>query len=452
MAVDQCASGEASSNLPKPFDSLVLSRLLAGWELGDQMVEAMSEEFQPIARTISALERREDRREAFQLYRKRHPDPDGLVRCLRRAGELPPFPPVMTAKTRPSADVQLPQAPAGGSPRILTERWVPASARDLSQSSKGVRWIWKDWISRGRIAGLAGFEGTGKTRFALDLARRAYHGLSAPDGRSLEVPIGSPSMWICADGHQDELATSAQEMGIPPEAILFNAQPDEPYDGIDLDSDESLYQLEGFLSVSKAPLVFVDTLTNATRRDLCRQSDVKSLLSPLLSIAQRQDVAIILLLHLSREGHALGRRVKGLTRTLLHLECPSPDTEPGRLRLWVEKSFAVKPPPLGVTMTADGNLYDANPPERSDRDRTGSGTGNGTGVGRPPEKIDKAIEFLVAELSDGDRKAVDLVSAWQAEGEAKASLFRARNALVESGRLVVDDSSRPQIWHLTGTN
>jgi hypothetical protein len=416
--------------------------------IGSQLVEAVGEEYRPIARTIAEIDRREDRRAAFQLFRKQHPDPDGLARCLLKSTSLQPFPPVLTAKPRPSSDVLLPPSPHGIGPRVTTERWVPASARDLTQSANGVRWIWKDWISRGRIAGLAGFEGTGKTRFALDLARRAYHGLPAPDGRELDIPMGSPSMWICADGHQDELATSAQEMGIPPEAILFNAQPEEPYDGIDLDSDQSLYQLEGFLSVSKAPLVFVDTLTNATRRDLCRQSDVKSLLTPLLSIAQRQDVAIILLLHLSREGQALGRRVKGLTRTLLHLECPSPDTEPGRLRLWVEKSFTVKPPALGVTMTTDGNLYDTNPPGRVDR----IGAGTGTGAGRPPEKLGKAIEFLIAELSDGDRRASDLISAWQAEGEAKASLFRARSALIESGRLVVDDSSRPQIWHLTGVN
>ena len=177
----------------------------------------------------------------------------------------------------------------------------------------------------------------------------------------MTLPAGSKSLWICGDGHQEEIAGAARKMNLPLDAILFNASPEDPCDGVDLDDPDAIESLDAFLEISAAPLVFVDTLTNSTSRDLCRQNDVKSLLSPLQEIAQRRQVAIALLLHLSREGQALGRRTKGLTRTLIHLDCPDPD-QPARLRLWVEKSFDVRPPALGVTIGEGGNEYDAGPP------------------------------------------------------------------------------------------
>ena len=98
------------------------------------------------------------------------------------------------------------------------------------------------------------------------------------------------------------------------------------------------------------------------------------------------------MLHLSREGQALGRRTKGLTRTLIHLECPDPD-QPARLRLWVEKSFDVKPPALGVTMGEAGNEYDDDPPEGEDEDASVPRK-----RGKVPFKLDACKEWLADQL------------------------------------------------------
>jgi len=416
----------AEVGLPTPFDAWSLSRILSGREPRPEQVEAMSAEYRPIALAMLQVGGTDERRGLFSEFRSRQPDPEGLRQCLLDHGLVSP---------PGEGRVVRVEVPVRADP---LDPDMPADADDLSRTAEGVRWFWKGWIPRGRISGLAGFEGTGKTRFGLDIARRAFHGLPAPDGQPLEVAAGLKSLWICADGHHDELAETAKAMGIPAGALLFNAPKGEPYGGVDLDSEESLAQLERFLKRSRAPLAFVDTLTNATRRDLCRQSDVKSLLTPLLEIAQRQDIAIILMLHLSRDGQALGRRVKGLTRTLIHLECPDPDSQPGRLRLWVEKSFTLKPPPLGVLMSDVGNHYDTNPPGKSDR----------TQNGRPGDKIAKAAEFLLEALADGDRKGCDLVSDWEALGGSKGTLFNARESLSRAGRLAVDDTRKPQIWHL----
>ena len=116
----------------------------------------------------------------------------------------------------------------------------------------------------------------------------------------MTLPARSKSLWICGDGHQEEIADAARKMKIPLAAILFNATRKSPCEGVDLDDPAAIESLDAFLGITSAPLVFVDTLTNATSRDLCRQNDVKLLLSPLQEIAQRRQVAIVLLLHLSR--------------------------------------------------------------------------------------------------------------------------------------------------------
>lgn len=126
--------------------------------------------------------------------------------------------------------------------------------------------------------------------------------------------------------------------------------------------------LETAIQVVKPGFVIIDTLTNATRRDLCAQDQMKELKAPLVRLVQQYQTNIVLSLHLNRDGQALGRRIKGITRTLIHLECPEPE-KPERLRLWVEKSYAKKPPALGVTIGESGNTYDPNAPEKSDPSR-----------------------------------------------------------------------------------
>jgi putative DNA primase/helicase len=299
----------------------------------------------------------------------------------------------------------------------------PACALDLEQASVGVQWAWPGWIPRGRVSGVGGFEGTGKTRFALDLARRVYHGLPWPDGRPMTLPPGSKSLWICGDGHQEEIADAARKMSIPLEAILFNAAPESPCDGVNLDDPAVIESLDGFLEISAAPLVFIDTLTNSTSRDLCRQNDVKSLLSPLKEIAQGRQIAIALLVHLSRDGQALGRRTKGLTRTLIHLERPDPD-EPARLRLWVEKSFDLTPPALGLTMSETGNEYDDNPPSATTQEAFPPRT-----RGPAPFKFDACKEWLTNQLTAQPVPVKDIRESAMVLGYSTSTLYKLANKL-----------------------
>ena len=72
--------------------------------------------------------------------------------------------------------------------------------------------------------GIAAGEGVGKTRFGLDIARRMYLKLPWHDGQPMTFPAGTQTIWVCADGHQDEIAKALPALGLPDDAIVFPAR------------------------------------------------------------------------------------------------------------------------------------------------------------------------------------------------------------------------------------
>lgn len=314
----------------------------------------------------------------------------------------------------------------------------PACLSDLRRVLSTTSWVWEGWIPQSRLTGVGAFEGVGKSRFGLDLARRIWNALEWPDGQGSSFPAGTPTLWLPCDGNQDDLLEAAESMGLPDHAVYFNTLPENPYGGTDLDDVETLAALEEFVTSSRPGIVFIDTLSNATNRDLCRQNEVRTVMAPLRELAQRLQIPIVLFLHLSKDGQALGRRIKGTCRTIVHVDCPDPERSP-RLKLWVEKSYAKKPPPLGVTMRDDGNVYDSNPPRAADKSLGG----------RPSGAREKAEVFIVEALGrQNDQVGNELCEKWEG---AKATFWRAVDVLKEAGRIATDGgkgTGRPTVLHL----
>jgi hypothetical protein len=301
-----------------------------------------------------------------------------------------------------------------------------ATCADILRLETTEPWTWKGWLPSARVVGIAAGEGVGKTRLAMDLARRAWHGLPWPDGQPMTLPPKSPTVWVAADGQQTELAQSLSKMDMPPESIIFPTGPDDPFGGVSLDEEETVKTLDDAVRIHKPAFVIVDSLTYATRSDVGEQRAIASLKGPLVTLAQTHQVIVMLLLHLNREGQALGRRIRGITRTLMHLECPDP-SQSRRLRLWVEKSYAEKPEELGLTIGESGNTYDRTPPK----------SGESSKAGRPASEREKAVKFIVAGLSkENDLIANDMRADWEKRHQGKRNTFwRAVEDLEADGKL-----------------
>ena len=146
-----------------------------------------------------------------------------------------------------------------------------------------------------------------------------------------------------------------------------------------LDDIRELNALEARIRAVKPVMVLVDTVGNATDKNLSRQEDAKAFYQPLQIIARRNRTAIVCITHLNAAGAVLGRRAIEKVRVALKLEFPDPSQE-NRRKLQVVKSNSKQPPALGVTMGDHGNEYHKNKPwspdfcgpERNHREREGN--------------------------------------------------------------------------------
>ncbi len=384
---------------PTTDDFYALAKLQAAQALNGELAR-MSNEFRPLGDYLASRPAK-SRRKALEAALLLRPDKDAIIRAIADIDPLGP-------------------PPAASGPQFAT-------AADLHRVSTGTRWVWDGWIPAACVVGIASPEGTGKTRFALDLARRVWLGMPWPDGQAMTL-AQAPTLWVCSDGHHDEIAENLAALGLPDEAIVFPAPPGDPYANCNLDSDETWDWLENAIASVRPAFTFIDTLTFATSLDLCDQKAVARLKGPLVDLVQAHQCNIVLNLHVSKEGQALGRRIKGVTRSLMHLEAPDSD-QPERLRLWVEKTYGKRPPPLGVTIAGTGNTYDDKPPRKAELSKGG----------RPPDKRGKAEQFIRDSLAkENDQIANNLCIEWEGIGGSESTFWRAVRDLAASGDITTD--------------
>jgi hypothetical protein len=298
---------------------------------------------------------------------------------------------------------------------------------DLGSVSEHGRYLWTPWLVRGHFNLLTSDPKVGKTHLALDLARRIWFGLPWPDSQDPTLPPGTATLWICGDRHQDELRERAPAFGLPLEAIWLNARPEQPYGGCDLDQPQTHQQLRSIVELGRPALVVIDTMWRATNRRLCREDEANAVVGPLITLAQDCGLAILGLMHLSKDNETLGRRLDGVARSILKLIQPEGATL-NRRRLECRGNFK-EPPLLGVTLKDDGCEYDANPP----------GDGPRNLGGRPSTDRDRVAQFVRESLDrENDQLASDLGAQWVLGGGSLKTFWRAVNELCESGEVAAE--------------
>jgi hypothetical protein len=376
----------------KPSAAYAIRRLLCG-----EPVNGEADRLPPALQRLCGLLGEtplEDRLRVWDGFRLSLPDPEAAVMAVAAADPLGPPP---EEEARRSAHLG-----------------------DLTDSVSASRFVWPGWIVRGHFNLFSSDPKIGKTHVALDLARRIWFRLDWPDGQPPTFPENTPTLWVCGDRHQDELRERAAAFGLPPEAVRLNALPEEPYGGWDLDNPDNVARLRELIEADRPGLTVIDTVWRSTRRRLRCEEEVNELMSPILTDAQETDSAFLGLMHLSKDGETLGRRLEGLARAVLKLHKPDPD-QSDRRRLSVIGNFK-EPPPLGVTIKDGGCDYDFDPPEEAER-RSGP----------PPAKLRAATDWLRGRLATPApvvdlRKEAAAAGVIPSEGSA-ATLYQAKDAL-----------------------
>jgi hypothetical protein len=292
-----------------------------------------------------------------------------------------------------------------------------ATAADLIRANSTIRWVWPNWIPVGVLTILASEPGIGKTRLCADLLRRVHLGLAWPDGAAPTVPPGGCAVWVPADNQHPELGTLPLSFGFPPESLYLNATRRNPFTGTMLDDKEDLVDFEARIVRTKPVFVFIDTCLNASDRSQYKPEDSKAFFVPLQQIAARTQTAIVCVTHTNASGKPLGRRITGQGRVVVQLDKPDPDNQPHRRKLWVSKSNALFPLPLGVTMGNNGNDYDDKPPEAP------------TETAVADTRVQKAREWLAKYLKTGPKRVSYTRQDAEKDGFDSKVLYRAKHSM-----------------------
>lgn len=307
----------------------------------------------------------------------------------------------------------------GEKPRRRITAADVATIDDLIRAGSEVRWLWPGWVPIGVLTALAAEGGKGKTRFCADLLRRIRHRLPWPDGSPMTAPADALSLWVLADNHHDEMVTLARDFDIVP-SVRINALKTDPYGGVTLENADDLAALDARIRAVQPLMVVIDTVGNATDKNLSKQEDAKAFYAPLQVLARQHACAFLCLTHLNATGSFLGRRVLEKVRVALRMMQP-PGEE--RRRLEVLKSNSKKPDALGLTMGDKGNDYDNNPPELPTDDEPGRKRG------RPPAEVQQCADWLADQLQHGPRKVGITRNEAEESGFSVGTLYNAKRLL-----------------------
>jgi hypothetical protein len=380
--------------MPTPDDCYAIAKLQAAQPLNGELA-VMSPEWRPLGDCLASVPAKR-RRKTLEVALLLRPDRDAIAKAI--------------------SDIDLTK-----SPPALTATRCYATLEDIARIVSNQPWLWNEWIASGVLNALASDPGIGKTRFALDLARRLRFALPWPDNQTNNLPAGSRTLWIQGDRNFAEMLQAARDFGLPDDAVVLGSSPDDPTASLDLDDPATLAAIGDRIVAAGVALVVIDTVGMTTARNLSKPEDARDFFAPIIELAHKTATPFLGLTHLSKDKDPLGRRIVEKARVVMMMTQPDPEGHRDRRRLWVSKTAVHKPPALGVTMGDAGNDYDSNPPnepEPTPRKR-----------GPNPEKLEACKKWLTKQLTPNPVRVADIRSdADKAEFSAD-TLYKAKDAL-----------------------
>jgi hypothetical protein len=404
--------------MPTFHDAWVLAALCADQPVDGELAK-VSGPLRALAKRLAAAHP-EDRPLILEGYSLHPSDRGALVRAIADARPDGPAPP-------PEAD-----RPARS-----------ATLADVRRLMADTSWPWPRWLARGVLNSLASDPGIGKTVLAMTLGAILWFRRPWPDGQANPFPEKTKTLWVAGDRHFAQLLDLATGYGLPDGAVVLNAPDHDPTGGLDLDDPAERDALRRRIEAEAPGLVIVDTVGMTTGLNLCRPEDARDYFGPLMAMASETGTAFLLLTHLSKDAQALGRRIVGASRVVWKLTYPDPDGHPDGRRLWVDKSYGVKPPAQEMTIAEAGCTFALNPPEAAEPRRPG----------RPSEERDRATKFIRQSLAlENDQIGNELCARWEKErGGTNKTFWRAVHDMEGKGELTSDGgkgTGKQTILHL----
>ena len=208
-----------------------------------------------------------------------------------------------------------------------------ANTSDIRRLMKDREWLWGNkeqnvgWFIQRGLHLVEGKEGTGKTRWIMDLARRWSLDLRWPDGTKTEMDPDAKILFVASDSHWDQIAMTAEAFGMPDENIIFTGPQNDPYNFTNLDDPSTLAMIRHWCTKYKVGMVVVDTLMAASARPLVDPQEVAQIAKPLRELARDMNVVVVMIGHLNSQGETWGRAMGRTCDHVIRMEADETDEQ-----------------------------------------------------------------------------------------------------------------------------
>lgn len=315
-----------------------------------------------------------------------------------------------------------------------------------------IRWLWRDWLARGKLHILAGPAGTGKTTIALAIGAVITRGGQWPDGTV--SPPGRVLLWSGEDDPADTLVPRLRAAGADLDRVLIvgDALTDDeprPFDPArDLAALE--WQLERYNDIA---LLIADPVVSAIGgADSHKNTEVRRALQPLVNLGQRLGCAVLGISHFSKgtAGRDPTERVTGSVAfgALARVVLVTAKAEDGG-RLLARSKSNIGPDGGGFSYGLEMTCGDGMEASRVQWGGALEGTarellGDAEAVADSPR--DDAVAWLTDALSAAEVPVAEIKAEARAAGLAWRTVERAKAEIGVVARRVNGDTRGAGYW------
>src|SRR5262249_25236677 len=181
--------------------------------------------------------------------------------------------------------------------------------------TRPVEWLWERRIAVGKMMLLVGDPENGKSLLTLDIASRASTGGAWPDGGTAEMC--RTILFSAEDAADDTIKPRLEALGANLTHVrIVQAVKDRDSERT-FSIEKDLPLLEQIIATTrKVRLLVIDPLSAywGSTKDSYRDTDIRAVLAPLMRLAERCGVAIIAIIHLTKDQQrrALNRVLGGI--------------------------------------------------------------------------------------------------------------------------------------------
>lgn len=306
-----------------------------------------------------------------------------------------------------------------------------------------VRWLWPGRFALGKLSLIAGQPGLGKSFLTLDIAARVSRGDCWPCDESTRCDQGGVVLLSAEDDIEDTIvprliAAQADRSRIQAMRALYQPQPgiapgaEKP---VPFSLLEHVPQLEELIQRAEpCRLVVVDPVSAFLgKTDSHNNSEVRSALAPLASMAERNGVAVIAVTHLNKgQGSALDRVIGSIAFTAAaraaYVVTRDEDDPARRLMLAAKNNLATDLDGFAYRLEGEPTPHvewEAQPVAMSADEAVGGRASRGP----EPDARRDAEAWLMDYLASGPRPAKALYIAASEDGHTKDTIRRAKATL-----------------------